>query len=384
MKIAGSWFQNPDTQAVLRCITDAGYHAFLVGGCIRNALIGAPVADIDISTEARPETVSKLAKEAGFKVIPTGIDHGTVTVIAGGEPHEITTFRRDEETDGRRAVIAFSDRVEEDAERRDFTMNALYADPDGEILDPIGGLGDLQARHVRFIGHAQDRIREDYLRILRFFRFTAWYGDPELGFDADALAAISENLAGLESLSRERIGHEMQKLLAAPEPAPAVATMAQSGVLGVLLPGSDARVLPVFVHLEAQAGLESHWVSRLAALGGQDVANLLRLSKQAARNLDSLSRAANEFERPAVHGYRLGQELGSRSWLLRLAKLETELSASDLEKVAFGAEQVFPVKAADLLDQLQGAALGAELKRLEAIWIESNFSLSKSDLLGSA
>ena len=207
-RITEDWITAEATQKVCAALTDDGAQALFVGGCVRNALLGVPVSDIDISTDARPERVMTLAEQAGLKAIPTGIEHGTITVVSHGLPHEITTFRRDVETDGRRAVVAFSDKVEEDAARRDFTMNALYAQPDGTILDPLNGLPDLQARHVRFIGNAQARIREDYLRSLRFFRFHAWYGDAEAGFDTDALAAISSNLDGLAGLSRERVGAE--------------------------------------------------------------------------------------------------------------------------------------------------------------------------------
>ena len=164
--IDADWLTNEHTQRVCRVLTDAGAQALIVGGCVRNALLNQPVSDIDIATDALPEQVMKLAGEAGIKAVPTGIDHGTVTLVSGGIPFEITTFRRDVETDGRRAVVAYSDTVEEDAARRDFTMNALYVRPDGTVLDPIGGLPDLRARRVRFIGSAEDRIREDYLRIL--------------------------------------------------------------------------------------------------------------------------------------------------------------------------------------------------------------------------
>ena len=251
MKVLGAWMEHPATQAVCAALTAAGYRALFVGGCVRNALLAMPVADVDIATDARPEAVTALAEQAGFKVVPTGIDHGTVTVIAEGIPHEVTTFRRDVATDGRRAVVAFATRIEDDAMRRDFTMNALYAEADGRVIDPLGGLRDLIARRMRFVGTAEARIAEDYLRILRFFRFHAWYGDPDQGIDPEGLAACATLSAGLETLSAERVGAEMRKLLAAPDPAPSLASMAQSGVLQRVLPGAEARALPVLVHLEA-------------------------------------------------------------------------------------------------------------------------------------
>src|SRR5690606_22849112 len=188
MRITGHWLERRETQAVLACLTAGGWQALLVGGCVRNSLLRQPVADVDIATDARPETVSELAEKAGFHVVPTGIGHGTVTVVSGGLPHEVTTFRRDVETDGRRAVVAFSDRIVEDAARRDFTMNALYAQADGQVIDPLGGLPDLQARRLRFVRDAQTRLREDYLRLLPFLGFHAWSAAPPARLQPEGLA----------------------------------------------------------------------------------------------------------------------------------------------------------------------------------------------------
>ena len=222
MKVSGAWLNDEGAQSLLRALVASGHRGLFVGGCVRNAILGVPVGDIDIATDALPETVIKIAKEAGFRAIPTGIDHGTVTVIACGILHEVTTLRRDVQTDGRHAIVAFSGDIAEDAARRDFTMNALYAQADGTVLDPLSGLPDLMARRVRFVGDANARIVEDHLRILRFFRFHAIYGDPAYGIDADGLAACADNLAGLDTLSRDRVGAEMIKLMAGFDPAPAL------------------------------------------------------------------------------------------------------------------------------------------------------------------
>lgn len=234
---------DPNGQRVCALLESGGHQALFVGGCVRNAVLGAPASDVDIATDAHPDEVMTLAKAHDVRAVPTGIEHGTVTLVLDNVPFEVTTFRRDVATDGRRAVVAFSDRMEDDARRRDFTMNALYADRHGELYDPVGGLPDAQARRVRFIDDPVQRIQEDYLRILRFFRFGAWYADAALGWDADALSAIAQTLDGLRSLSAERVGAEMIKLLAAPDPAPAVAVMARTGVLHTLLPGADPTLL---------------------------------------------------------------------------------------------------------------------------------------------
>lgn len=363
---------------VLRLLTEAGFLAYVVGGPVRNALLGVPVSDIDIATNARPDHVTDLAKSKGIKVIPTGIDHGTVTLIVDGEPFEVTSFRRDVATDGRRAVVAFADTIQEDARRRDFTMNALYADLNGTVLDPLGGLDDLKARRVRFIDDPEQRIREDYLRILRFFRFFAWYGDQSAGLDPDGLAACADNLDGLAQLSRERVGVEMLKLLAAPDPSQAVAAMAQTGVLTGVLPGASSQALPILVHLEG--GIAPDPLRRLASLGGADVATQLRLSKSDARYLSD-TRKAIEIQMPAHEaGYRLGQDKGRDVVLLRAAMFEQPVVPADLDAAKSGAQARFPLRARDL-PHLTGPDLGQALKTAEKAWIASHFALTLDALI---
>jgi len=378
MRITGPWIDAPETQGVCAALTGAGAQALFVGGCVRNALLGAAVNDIDIATDAQPETVVRLCEAAGFRVVPTGIDHGTVTVVAKGVPHEVTTFRRDVETDGRRATVAFSSDVAEDAARRDFTMNALYAAPDGQVIDPLGGLPDLLARRLRFVGEPEQRIREDYLRILRFFRFHAWYGDPAQGIDADGLAACAVLAEGLETLSAERVGAEMRKLLAAPDPAPSVAAMAQAGILQRVLPGADPTALAPLVHLEA--GIPPRWMRRLAVLGGEAVDDRWRLSRAESRDLALLLPAVREGGSAAVLGYRL-KALAADAILARAAMLGHPPGPGWQAEVARGAAAVMPVRPADLMPQYQGAELGARLKAIEARWLQSDLRLDRTALL---
>lgn len=378
MKIAGDWLSDPATQAVCAMLTGAGHQALLVGGCVRNALLGAPVTDIDIATDATPDRVVALAKAAGLKPVPTGIDHGTITVVADGKPHEVTTFRRDVETFGRHATVAFSTDVAEDAARRDFTMNALYARPDGTVIDPLDGLPDLQSRHVRFVGNPDQRISEDYLRILRFFRFTAWYGNPALGMDADGLAACAAGIDGLQTLSKERIGAEIRKLLAAPDPAPATASMARAGILTAILPGTDDRALTPLIHLEGDEA--PRWLRRLAALGGADPTDALRLSRQDQRDLGTLRAEVASTRTPAALAALHGATLATDAILLRAALLESPLPSDWQADVARGTQTPFPVNAADL-PHLSGPALGTELKRLKELWLNSDLRLTRSQLL---
>ena len=382
MKIAGEWLDHPGTQALCLALEGAGHRALFVGGCVRNALMRVPVGDVDLATDAHPKTVSNIAESAGFKVVPTGIDHGTVTVISGGVAHEVTTFRRDVETDGRRAVVAFSTDLEEDAARRDFTMNALYADRFGTVIDPLNGLADLMARHVRFVGDPQTRLREDYLRILRFFRFHAAYGDPDSGIDAEGLAACAALSAGLETISRERIGAEMRKLLAARDPAPSVAAMAAAGVLAVVLPEADPRGLAPLVHLEG--ALAPRWLRRLAVLGGNDVETALRLSRAEGRDLATLRDGLSSLDRPAALGWRHGNTLATDVVLARAAILGTAPPLGWQKEVARGTAADFPVSAADLMPGFQGEALGARLRELQDRWLASGLTLLREDLLKGA
>lgn len=376
IRVSGAWLDAPGTQGVLAMLTGAGHQALVVGGCVRNALMGVPVSDVDIATDALPETVSDLAEKAGFRAVPTGIAHGTVTVVAHGEGHEVTTFRQDAETFGRHARVAFGADLVQDAARRDFTMNALYAQADGGVVDPLGGLPDVLARRVRFVGDPEARIAEDALRILRFFRFHAQYGDPAQGLDPLALAACALHSALLETLSRERITAELRKLLAATDPAPAVAAMATSGVLPHVLPGATAAALTVLVHLEG--GNPGGWLRRLAVLGS---AAGLRLSNREARDFGKIRDAFGSTDTPAALGWRLGEGLAADAILGFAALMETAPPPGWQEQVARGARAHFPLKPADLMPALGGAALGAALKSAQDHWLTDDLRPGRDELL---
>ena len=289
------WLLAPATQAALGFLADNGFDSRVVGGAVRNALLGRAVGDIDIATTAKPEQVIASAKALGIKTIPTGIEHGTVTVLIKGKSFEVTTLRRDVVTDGRHATVAFTDDWAEDASRRDLTLNALYCDASGTISDPLGGIDDVLARRVRFIGDARARIREDYLRILRFFRFTAEYSDG-----APDQAGIDASLAerhGLLALSAERVRAELVRLLIAPRAVPTIVAMAGHGLLTALLPIAPRMgIFANLVAIEATNSLPPNAPLRLAALtvavneDATRLADRLRLST-AERNV--LVRSAN-------------------------------------------------------------------------------------------
>ncbi len=255
--------------------------ARMVGGAVRDMLAGRKVADVDFASPLTPQEVMARARAAGLKAVPTGIEHGTVTLVAAGRGFEVTTLRRDVETDGRRALVEFTDDWREDAARRDFTINAMSCTREGEIFDYFGGRDDLQAGIVRFVGDARLRIAEDYLRVLRFFRFFARYGQG--GPDAAAVSAIAAGREGLRGLSAERVWSEVKKILAAPEPLAAVALMEKTGVLEIVLPGARPEALAAL--LARGAPVEA--LLRVAALTDEDLAARLKLSGAEAETLAS-------------------------------------------------------------------------------------------------
>lgn len=381
-RLTNSWVTEPSTQFVMHLLLGAGYQAWFVGGCVRDSLLGVRVVDIDISTDATPDQVMDLAEKKQIRAIETGVEHGTVTLVIDKRAYEITTFRRDVETDGRRATVSFSTNMDEDAQRRDLTINALYADAEGQVADPTGqGLSDLTERRIRFIGDADKRIKEDYLRILRFFRFYAAFGEPEKGLDADSLSACAENIDGLSKLSAERIGSEMRKLCAVSNPAPALGAMAQIGALAMVMPGAVATAIAPLVYLEAARAPDP--IRRIAALGGEDTVSRLRLSRVEAKQLALLREEIAGTRGAAELGYRHGKKTALDIMLLRAAVLNTPFSAETETEIAKGEQAKFPIVAEDLMPDLSGPALGAALRQLESDWIASDFTLGKDALLAS-
>ena len=376
-RLAADWLDAPATRAVMAALRG---EAWFVGGCVRNTLLGRAVTDIDLATPLWPQTVIARLEAAGLKAVPTGLDHGTVTAVAGGEPFEITTFRADVATDGRHAEVRFSTDIAQDAARRDFTMNALYADAGGHLRDPVGGLADLHARRVRFIGEARARIREDYLRILRFFRFTAWYGR---GIDPAGRAACAALRDGLAGLARERVGGEITRMLAAPDPGPAVAAMEETGVLEACLPGAETGALPDLLRLEATAGAAPDWRQRLALIAPEMPADVLRLSRADARAVALLARLAERGDPPALLAEEAGAEVARGAVLIRCARAGADLPDGLEAELARGAAAEFPLTARDLMAAgwQPGPALGTALARAREDWRASGFALDREALI---
>ncbi|MDQ2805230.1 MAG: CCA tRNA nucleotidyltransferase [Pseudomonadota bacterium] len=371
---------DPGLAAVLAALPEAR----VVGGAVRDALAGCPVADIDLATPRRPEAVSEALRQAGLKAVPTGLDHGTVTAVWGGRGFEVTTLRRDVATDGRHAVVAFTEDWREDAARRDFTINALSMTRTGAVFDYFGGIGDLHAGRLRFVGNPAERIAEDYLRILRFFRFYARYarGSPDGGPDPGALAAIRAAVPGLARLSAERVWNELGRILAAPDPREATALMARLGVLAAVIPeGTELQRLARLV----AAGTPVDPLLRLAALlTGDDraLAERLRLSGAERERLAALR--AGPIPHPQDDDAMLRRLLAdtdaptliNRAWLAEA--LSAGLSGSQAtgwsalrHRLAAMPRPVFPLEGRDVLalGVLPGPRVGALLREVRAWWL---------------
>jgi poly(A) polymerase len=395
------WMTHPATRAVIAALEAAGGEgcARFVGGCVRNALLRQPVSDIDIATPLTPDAVSKALTAAGLKAIPTGIDHGTITGVAQGKPFEITTLRRDVETDGRRAVVAFTTDWAEDAQRRDFRLNALYADPAGQVYDPTGGgLADVHAGRIVFVGDAETRIREDGLRILRFFRFNAWYGRGEP--DAAGLAACAALRGRIANLSAERVSAELLKLLAAEDPRSVVRLMAQTGILAVVLP--EATGLERFeklVGIETEMLFTEDALLRLAALLPDDpavaaaLAERLRLSNAqrdrlvAALNPDPklISWMSPRETRRLV--YRLGPQPFCDRVTLGWAASERPAATTQWRALLPTAQSWtpprFPLTGEEVMAAgvAKGPLVGEVMREVEAWWVENDFPNDKLALI---
>lgn len=377
-RLSSAWLTKPHVIQVL----DALGVGYFVGGCVRNALLDGEDTDIDIATPLLPDEVIRRLRFAEIKVVATGLAHGTVTAITEGGTLEITTFRADVSTDGRRATVAFSDNIALDAARRDFTMNAIYADRQGNVIDPLDGLSDLQERRVRFIGCPSARIREDFLRILRFFRFHAWYGGPDV--DAEGLAACAELADGLDTLARERVGWEFRKLLSAVDPAPAVASMAVSGVLLRCLPGANAGSLATLVHLEDLLEVPIDWRTRLLALGKSDWSKELRLSRGEQQHLAAVVQAI-ELGDAVMTAYHSGYDVAASAVLISAAGGAEMPPGNWRAELLEAAAAEFPLAAQDLIDAgwEPGPKLGEALREAETTWIGSGFRSDRAELLRS-
>ena len=372
---AARWWDQPGIRDLLDVLGARDGLIRFVGGTVRDELLGIPHADVDLATRLNPNAVMERLGATKIKAIPTGIDHGTITAVSRGQVAEITTLRRDVSTDGRRATVAFTEDWQEDAARRDFTINALSADPvTGEIFDYFGGLEDLETRHIRFIGDPLARIAEDHLRILRFFRFHARFGSGEL--DGAALDACAARANDLMALSRERIADELLKLLAVEDPSATLEIMLGHGILRPVLPEIEpARLVDLhnLISAERQAGIAPDPLRRFAALLPWDpevadgIASRLKLSNKARKRLGCAA-VVEQFDDPRALAYRIGTECAVDRLLLAAQPAEAAT-------IAAWKPPRLPVKGGDLIKSglTEGPVVARTLRRIEEEWVRAGF-----------
>jgi len=401
------WFQDPGLKRVLALLNEDAGEARVVGGAVRNSLMGIPVSDMDIATSLLPQDVQARAEGAGIKCVPTGIKHGTVTLVVDGHPFEVTTLRRDVETDGRHAQVEFTTDWRADAWRRDLTINALYADQSGLVHDYTGGLEDIEKANIRFIGDAAERIGEDHLRILRFFRFFAHYGRGRP--DAQGIKASAAAKEKIRTLSSERVWSEMKKLLSATDPFRALLWMRTAGVLTVVLPetekwGIDA--VPALVAAEGKFGWAPDPLLRLAAIVPPDSERLMAMADRLKLSTAERGYLKAFAEHPTIPDQISGPQFDAMLYangvvgadanlkiMLANTSAKAEGNVEELPRVArLGSlldravkwrKPVMPVKGADLIEAgfEAGPQVGEKLATLEKQWVSSNFKLSKDELL---
>lgn len=382
-----TWLMRPETQRLMALLDGGQGRTRAVGGIVRDTLLDLPLAaaDIDLATELPPEEVGERARRAGIVLHPTGIEHGTVTLVLEGLAAEVTTLREDIETDGRRAVVRFGRDWARDAARRDFTLNALYAGMDGQLFDPLGGLPDCLARRVRFIGDPARRIEEDRLRVFRFFRFSASHGGEE--FDAAGLQACAEAAGRLGNLAAERIGAEMRRMLGLPRIARTLRTMAEAGVAP--LPSGALDLLHAYERRARRPDYAARLAILLASLDADSLKRRWRLSNDDLRHAEAIlavARLLGDF-RLNEAAYRYPAALGDGvDVAVVLSDWGSAGQLAVTEQLLQLAVPRFPLTGADLLQAgwREGRALGRELERLEQLWIESDFALDRDALLRRA
>ena len=375
------WLRNPSAQKLSKLYKSFGYQVLFVGGCVRNTILKMPVTDIDLATDAQPEEIIKIAKENNIRFVPTGLAHGTITLIIDNKNYQITTFRTDFDHDGRYAKVEFTESLLLDASRRDLTINALYCNHVGEVIDPLNGLNDIKKQKIKFIGNPNERIKEDNLRILRFFRFQAIYGNKNLEIDSIALEACHNHKSKLAALSKERITSELRKILSAPNPLEVIIKMNETGVLNELFQNVSIDSLEAYLKTEEKFKININWLGRLLSLQVTQEEESLKLTRCEFKFLKQTKSAIENQIHVLEFSYYNGVENGKIYSILQNFRHNIILSKNLLNQINSLATKKFPITAKDLMPEIRGKKLGEALRSLEDRWIKSNFTLSKKELL---
>ena len=375
------WLRNPSAQKLSKLYKNFGYQVLFVGGCVRNTILKMPVTDIDLATDAQPEEIIKIAEENNIRFVPTGLVHGTITLIIDNTNYQITTFRTDFDHDGRYAKVEFTESLLLDASRRDLTINALYCNHVGEVIDPLNGLDDIKKQKIKFIGNPNERIKEDNLRILRFFRFQAIYGNKNLEIDSIALEACHNHKSKLAALSKERITSELRKILSAPNPLEVIIKMNETGVLNELFQKVSIDSLAAYLKTEEKFKININWLGRLLSLQVTQEEESLKLTRCEFKFLKQTKSAIENQINVLEFSYYNGVENGKIYAILQNFRHNIILSKNLLNQINSLTTKKFPITAKDLMPEINGKKLGEALRSLEDRWIKSNFTLSEKELL---
>ena len=383
-----AWKSDSALKALVHSLESAGGVAYLVGGCVRNTILGKPFTDIDIATDLLPEQVVSISKKEGYKVIQTGISYGTVTIVNAGRKFEVTTFRSDIKTYGRKASVKFTSEMKLDAMRRDFTMNSIYMTVSGEIIDPLGSLDDLLEKKIKFIGNPSERIEEDNLRILRFFRFLAEFNKGRSDIDQDTMEALYKYKKEVKSLSRERIWMELKRILSVPEPQHIFSIMIEEGILDEVLPPIEVEGLSKVITAEKKYSVSPSHLVRLFSLNksiGKKWAHHVSLTSNEAKMLEFIKESLAHYNDLKTVAYKFGRGV-AEGWLLNFHDGSFDVIPSKMSEIInTGCNAFFPISGVDLLEEMEeGPELGRQMERLEKLWIKSGFKMSKEELLSKS
>ena len=383
-----AWKSDSALKALVQSLESAGGVAYLVGGCVRNTILGKPFTDIDIATDLLPEQVVSISKKEGYKVIQTGISYGTVSIVNAGRKFEVTTFRSDIKTYGRKASVKFTSEMKLDAMRRDFTMNSIYMTVSGEIIDPLGSLDDLLEKKIKFIGNPSERIEEDNLRILRFFRFLAEFNKGRSDIDQDTMEALYKYKKEVKWLSRERIWMELKRILSVPEPQHIFSIMIEEGILDDVLPPIEVKEFSKVITAEKKYSVSPSHLVRLFSLNksiGKKWAHYVSLTSNEAKILEFIKESLAHYKDLKTVAYKFGRVV-AEGWLLNYHDGSSEMIPSKISEIIDnGCNAFFPVSGVDLLEEMEeGPELGRQMERLEKLWIKSGFKMSKEELLSKS
>ena len=383
-----AWKSDSALKALVQSLESAGGVAYLVGGCVRNTILGKPFTDIDIATDLLPEQVVSISKKEGYKVIQTGISYGTLTIVKAGRKFEVTTFRSDIKTYGRKASVKFTSEMKLDAMRRDFTMNSIYMAVSGEIIDPLGSLDDLLEKKIKFIGNPSERIEEDNLRILRFFRFLAEFNKGRSDIDQDTMEALYKYKKEVKSLSRERIWMELKRILSVPEPQHIFSIMIAEGILDEVFPPIEIEGLSKVITAEKKYSVSPSHLVRLFSLNksiGKKWAHYVSLTSNEAKILEFIKESLAHYKELKTVAYKFGRGV-AEGWLLNFHDGSFDVIPSKMSEIInTGCNAFFPISGVDLLEEMEeGPELGRQMERLEKLWIKSGFKMSKEELLSKS